>query len=58
MKEVGGVIPGCPWSGKRQGKTYFFKVRELSWNFEICQRSLKIKQEVREKSGNFETMSF
>ena len=51
------LIPGFALSGKKSGKTYFFKVRELSGNFEIDQ-VLKIKQEVREKSGNFEIKSF
>ena len=40
-------------SGKESGKKYFFKVRELSGNFEICQGILEFKQ----KSGNFEITS-
>ena len=28
---------GCHTSGKSQGKVVFFKVREMSGNFEICQ---------------------
>ena len=34
-------LSGCPLSGKKSGKNYFFKVRELSGNFEICQGILK-----------------
>ena len=49
---------GVHSQGKSQGKAYFFKVRELSGNFEIGQGNLKIKQEVREKSGNFDLTSF
>ena len=51
-------IQGVHGQRKSQGKTYFFKVRELSGNFEIGQGNLKIKQEVREMSGNFEITSF
>ena len=32
-----GFIQGCHTSGKSQGKVVFFKVREMSGNFEICQ---------------------
>ena len=48
---------GCPRSGKRSGKKYFFKVRELSGNFEVGQGIFEIKQKVREMSGNFEITS-
>ena len=49
---------GVHGQGKSQGKTNFFKVRELSGNFEIGKGNLKMKQKVREKSGNFEIASF
>ena len=42
-------VQGVHGQGKGQGKTYFFKVRESSGNFEIGQGNLKNKQE----SGNF-----
>ena len=32
---------GCHTSGKSQGKVYFFKVREMSGNFEICQGKIE-----------------
>ena len=37
--KTGGDVPpqGCHTSGKSQGKVFFFKVREMSGNFEICQ---------------------
>ena len=44
---------GVHSQGKSQGKKYFFKVRELLGNFEICQGILEFKQ----KSGNFEITS-
>ena len=44
---------GCPRSGKKSGEKYFFKVRELSGNFEICQGILEFKS----KSGNYEVTS-
>ena len=31
------AVQGCHTSGKSQGKVFFFKVREMSGNFEICQ---------------------
>ena len=31
------IRQGCHTSGKSQGKVFFFKVREMSGNFEICQ---------------------
>ena len=43
----GGVGQGVHGQGKSQGKKYFFKVRELSGNFEICQGILEFMQ----KSG-------
>ena len=39
---------GVHGQGKSQGKTNFFKVRELSENFEIGQGNLEMKQKVRE----------
>ena len=36
-----------------QGIFYFFKVRELSGNFMMCQGKMKFCQNVRELSGNF-----
>ena len=41
-----------PWSEKKSGKKYFFKVRTLSGNFVI-----RNKLKVREKSGNLERKS-
>ena len=39
------TLTGYPRSGKKSGKKkHFFKVRELSGNFEICQGILKFKQ--------------
>ena len=37
----------------RQGNLKFFKVRELSGNFIICQGKMNFCQNVREMSGNF-----
>ena len=34
---IGVSLQGCHTSGKSQGKVVFFKVREMSGNFEICQ---------------------
>ena len=47
------VLPstGCPRSGKKSGKKYFFKVRELSGNFEICQGILEFKQKSGKSQG-------
>ena len=45
------ISQGVHGQGKSQGKRYFFKVRELSGNFEIGQGNLKIKQKVRESQG-------
>ena len=42
------IYQGVHGQGKSQGKTYFFKIRELSGNFEIGQGNLKIKQKVSE----------
>ena len=42
---------GVHGQGKSQGKKYFFKVRELSGNFEICQGILKFKQKSRNSQG-------
>ena len=39
--------------GKCQRIFYFFKVRELSANFMMCQGKMKFCQNVRELSGNF-----
>ena len=47
------LYQGVHGQGKSQGKNFFFKVRELSGNFEICQGILEFKQ----KSGNFEIAS-
>ena len=43
---------GCPRSGKKSGKKYFVKVRELSGNFEICQGILEFKQKSGKGQGN------
>ena len=37
----------------RQGNLIFFKVRELSGNFMICQGNMKYCQNITELSGNF-----
>ena len=47
------VRQGSYVSGKCQGIIYFFKVRELSGNFMICQGKMKFCQNVKELSGNF-----
>ena len=40
-------------SGKCKGNLKFFKDRELSGNFIICQGKLNFCKNVREMSGNF-----
>ena len=45
------IFSGCPRSGKKSGKKYFFKVRELSGNFEISQGILKFKQKSGKSQG-------
>ena len=40
-------------SGKCQGNFKFFKVRELSGNFMLCQGKMNVCLNVREMSGNF-----
>ena len=58
-------MTGYPWSEKKSGEKYFFKVRTLSGNcvirkgiFELSLKSGKslgiLKEQVREKSGNLE----
>ena len=42
---------GVHGQGKSQGKKYFFKVRELSGNFEICQGILEFKQKSGKSQG-------
>ena len=42
---------GVHGQGKSQGKKYFFKVRELSGNFEICQGILELKQKSGKSQG-------
>ena len=49
----GGLNQGSYASGKCQGIFNFFKVRELSGNFMMCQGKVKFCQNVRELSGNF-----
>ena len=46
-------LQGCYTSGKSQGKSIFFKVRELPGNFEMSQGKNLFWQHVREKSGDF-----
>ena len=36
-----------------QGNLFFFKVRELSGNYVMCQGKMKFCKNVREMSGNF-----
>ena len=45
------TLTGCPRSGKKSGKKFFFKVRELSGNFEICQGILEFKQKSGKSQG-------
>ena len=45
------ISSGCPRSGKKSGKKYFFKVRELSGNFKICQGILEFKQKSGKSQG-------
>ena len=42
---------GVHGQGKSQGKNYFFKVRELSGNFETCQGILEFKQKSGKSQG-------
>ena len=44
---------GSYTSGKCQGILNFFKIRELSGNFILCQGKMKFCQNVGELSGNF-----
>ena len=44
-------------SGKCQGNLNFFKVRELSGNFVLCQGKMNVFKNVREMSGNFKISS-
>ena len=48
---VGFICQGVHGQGKSQGKKYFFKVRELSGNFEICQGILEFKQKSGKSQG-------
>ena len=48
------AMTGCPRSGKKSGSKYFFKVRELSLNFDISQGILHFQPKVREMSESFE----
>ena len=45
------IYQGVHGQGKSQGKKYFFKVRELSGNFEICQGILEFKQTSGKSQG-------
>ena len=45
------LIQGVHGQGKSQGKKYFFKVRELSGNFEICLGILEFKQKSGKSQG-------
>ena len=51
MGRVYRTSTGCPRSGKKSGKNIFFKVRELSGNFEICQGILEFKQKSGKSQG-------
>ena len=44
-------IQGVHVQGKSQGKKYFFKVRELSGSFDICQGNLEFKQKSGKSQG-------
>ena len=50
---LGNARQGSYASGKCQGIFYFFKVRELSGNFMMCQGKMKFCHNVRELSGKF-----
>ena len=41
-------------SGKCQGNLNFFKVREKSGNFMLCQGKMNVFSNVREMSGNLQ----
>ena len=45
------LYQGVHGRGKSQGKKYFFKVRELSGNFEIGQAVLEFKQKSGKRQG-------
>ncbi|MEW8547462.1 MAG: hypothetical protein AB2693_28480, partial [Candidatus Thiodiazotropha sp.] len=47
-------VQGVHGQGKSQGILFFYKVRELSGNFDIGQVILHFQPKVREKSANFE----
>ena len=51
------LIQGSYASGKCQGNLNFFKVRELSGNFMLCQGKMNVLFNVREMSGNFKIFS-
>ena len=51
------TLQGSYASGKCQGNLNFFKVRELSWNFMLCQGKMHVFKNVREMSGNFKISS-
>ena len=48
---VAQYIQGVHGQGKSQGKKYFFKVRELSGNFQICQGILEFEQKSGKSQG-------
>ena len=50
-------LQGSYASGKCQGNLNFFKVRELSGNFMLCQGKMNVFKNVREMSGNFKISS-
>ena len=45
------ILQGVHGQGKSQGKKYFFKVRELSGNFEISQGILEFKLKSGKSQG-------
>ena len=48
------AFQGSYASGKCQGNLNFFKVRELSGNFMLCQGKMNVCINVREMSGNLQ----
>ena len=53
LRAYKNIAQGSYASEKCQGNLNFFKVRELSGNFMLCQGKMNVFQNVREMSGNF-----
>ena len=50
-RQIRYSLQGVHGQGKSQGKKFFFKVRELSGNFEIGQGILKFQQKSGKSQG-------